>query len=192
MLQIYDYLVDVIQKHLKKRQIDAEVKPHIGRAWHCYRFIQVRPKEITDYVHYEYINGRWELHFENSNEDAQVERLRRKVMSQINSDGYIDWHRREGNQKGYLSVDEVVENCESFLSIFDDLWDATSDILLNDVEEIESNVPEEQDDLMEDEVVPDSYEFMESVINNDAYQDPVVRLSTVEDLPFERFVIPPY
>lgn len=78
MLYIYDYLVDIIQKHLDERKIDADVRPHIGRAWHCYRFMQVAPKGITGYVHYEYINGHWELHFENSAEDAEVEILRRK------------------------------------------------------------------------------------------------------------------
>jgi len=191
MLHIYNYLVDLIQGHLKERQIDADVKPHIGRAWHCYRFIQVHPKDITDNVHYEYINSRWELHFENSSEDEQVEILRSKVMSQIQSDGYLDWHRRDGYQKGCLSVDEVVEDQESFMSIFDYLWDSTSVILLNDVEEQGSTVLE-QDVLTENEDVPDTCEFMESVINNASYQEPVVRLSTIEDLPFERFVIPPY
>ena len=73
MLYIYDNLVDVIQKHLEERQIDADVIPHIGRAWHCYRFIQVVPRGITSSVHYEYINGYWELHFENSSDDAEVD-----------------------------------------------------------------------------------------------------------------------
>lgn len=192
MLYIYDYLVNIIQKHLNDRQIDADVRPHIGRAWHCYRFIQVVPKEITSNVHYEYINGYWELHFENPSEDEQVEILRRKVMSQISSDGYLDWHRRDGCQKGCLTIGETVEDVDSFLAIFDYLWNATSEIILNDVEEIESTVYEEQDELTEDDVASDTYEFMESVINNDVYQDPGVRLSTVEDLPFKRFVIPPY
>lgn len=155
MLYIYDNLADLIREHLKERQIDAEVKPHIGRAWHCYRFIQVRPKGITDYVHYEYINGYWELHFENSSEDAEVEILRRKMMSQIYSDGYLDWHRRDGYQKGCLSVDVLIENRELFLSIFDYFWDKTSDILLKDVEEIET-IELEQDDTIEDDVVPDT------------------------------------
>jgi hypothetical protein len=191
MLQIYDYLVDVIQEHLKKRKVDADVKSHIERAWHCYRFIQVCPKGITDYVHYEYINGHWELHFENTSDDEEVEILRRKVMSQIYSNGHLDWHRSDGYQKEYLSVNEEIDNIESFLSVFDCLWDATSEILLNNVEEIESTVFEE-DALTEDDVILDAYEFMESVINNASYQDPTVRLSSVEDLPFERFVIPPY
>ena len=136
MLYIYDYLVDVLQKHLNERQIKATINPNIGRAWHCYRFIQVAPKSITGYVHYEYINGHWELHFENSAEDAEVEILRRKVMSQIYSDGYLDWHRRDGFQKGCLSIGETVEDPDTFLSVFDYLWDATSDVLLNDIDQV--------------------------------------------------------
>ena len=195
MLYIYDYLVDLIQKHLKERQIDAKVKPYIESSCYCNSYIQVCPNGITDYVHYEYINGHWDLHFENANEyeeNAKVEILHCKMISQIKPDGYLNWHRWDIYQKGSLRVDEIVENCESFISIFDYLWNATSAILLNGMENIESTIFEEQDESTEDDVAPDTYEFIESVINNDVYQDPVVGLSTVEDLPFERFVIPPY
>ena len=192
MLYIYDYLVDVIQKHLDERQIDAEVRPHIGRAWHCYRFIQVRPKGITDYVHYEYINGHWELHFENSSEDAEVEILRRKVMSQIQSDGYLDWHRRDGYQKGCLSVDEVVEYTDSFISIFDYLWDETSDVLLKDIEQ---TVPYELDEELRTEASDISYTYEcldDSFVANTNNSEPNIRLASVAELPFDRFIIPPY
>lgn len=193
MLYIYDYLVEIIQKHLNERQIDAKVRPHIGRAWHCYRHIQVAPKSITGYVHYEYINGHWELHFENSSDDAEVEILRRKVMSQIYSDGYLNWHRRDGYQKGCLSVDEIVETPESFLSIFDYLWDKTSDVLLKDIEQSVS-VPyvleEEATTVARD--ISSAYDGLDSIINNSYYLEPNIRLASVAELPFDQFVIPPY
>ena len=192
MLYIYDNLVDVIQKHLNKRKIDAEVRPHIGRAWHCYRFIQVVPKGITSSVHYEYINGYWELHFENSSDDAEVEPLRRKVMSQIYSDGYLDWHRRDGYQKGYLSVYEMVEDTDSFISIFDYLWDETSDVLLKDIEQ---TVPYKLAEGLISEAgdISCAYECMDdSFVNNTNYSEPNIRLASVAELPFDQFVIPPY
>ncbi len=192
MLYIYDNLVDIIQKHLDEQQIDADVKPHIGRAWHCYRFIQVIPKGITGSVHYEYINGHWELHFENSPDDAEVEPLRRKVMSQIYSDGYLDWHRRDGYQKGCLSVDEMVEDTDSFISIFDYLWDETSDVLLKDIEQavpykIEEGLITEASDFS------CAYECLDdSIVDDTNYSEPNIRLASVADLPFDQFVIPPY
>lgn len=192
MLYIYDYLVDVIQKHLDERQIDADVIPHIGRAWHCYRFIQVVPRGITSSVHYEYINGYWELHFENSSDNAEVDIMRRKVMSQIYSDGYLDWHRRDGYQKGCLSVDEMVEDTDSFLSIFDYLWNETSDVLLKDIEQ---SVPFEIDEglLSEASDISCAYECLDvSIVDNTYYSDPNIRLASVADLPFDRFFIPPY
>ena len=192
MLYIYDNLVDVIQKHLEERQIDADVIPHIGRAWHCYRFIQVVPRGITSSVHYEYINGYWELHFENSSDDAEVDVMRRKVMSQIYSDGYLDWHRRDGYQKGCLSVDEMVEDTDSFLSIFDYLWNETSDVLLKDIEQ---SVPFEIDEglLSEASDISCAYECLDvSIVDNTYYSEPNIRLASVADLPFDRFFIPPY
>lgn len=192
MLYIYDNLVDVIQKHLDERQIDADVIPHIGRAWHCYRFIQVVPRGITSSVHYEYINGYWELHFENSSDNAEVDIMRRKVMSQIYSDGYLDWHRRDGYQKGCLSVDEMVEDTDSFLSIFDYLWNETSDVLLKDIEQ---SVPFEIDEglLSEASDISCAYECLDvSIVDNTYYSDPNIRLASVADLPFDRFFIPPY
>lgn len=192
MLYIYDNLVDVIQKHLDERQIDADVIPHIGRAWHCYRFIQVVPRGITSSVHYEYINGYWELHFENSSDNAEVDIMRRKVMSQIYSDGYLDWHRRDGYQKGCLSVDEMVEDTDSFLSIFDYLWNETSDVLLKDIEQ---SVPFEIDEGLFSEAsdISCAYECLdESIVDNTYYSEPNIRLASVADLPFDRFFIPPY
>ena len=192
MLYIYDNLVDVIQKHLDERQIDADVIPHIGRAWHCYRFIQVVPRGITSSVHYEYINGYWELHFDNSSDNAEVDIMRRKVMSQIYSDGYLDWHRRDGYQKGCLSVDEMVEDTDSFLSIFDYLWNETSDVLLKDIEQ---SVPFEIDEglLSEASDISCAYECLDvSIVDNTYYSEPNIRLASVADLPFDRFFIPPY
>ena len=191
MLYIYDYLVEIIREHLKERQIDADIKPHIGRAWHCYRFIQVIPKGITDYVHYEYINGHWELHFENSSDDAEVELLRRKVISQIYSDGYLDWHRRDGYQKGCLCVSETVESTESFLSTFDYLWDATSDVLLKDIEQtVLYDLEGMTTSVTSDFPIP--YECLDSIISDTYYSEPNIRLASVAELPFDQFVIPPY
>ena len=192
MLYIYDNLVDVMQKHLDERQIDADVIPHIGRAWHCYRFIQVVPRGITSSVHYEYINGYWELHFENSSDDAEVDVMRRKVMSQIYSDGYLDWYRRDGYQKGCLSVDEIVEDTDSFLSIFDYLWNETSDMLLKDIEQ---SVPYELDEglISEASDISCAYECLDvSIVDNTIYSEPNPRMASVADLPFDRFFIPPY
>lgn len=192
MLYIYDDLVDVLQKHLDERQIKVTINPYIGRAWHRYRFIQVIPDGITDNVHYEYINGYWELHFENSSDDAEVEILRRKVMSQIYSDGYLDWHRRDGYQKGCLSVDEMVEDTDSFISIFDFLWDETSDVLLKDIEQA---VPYKLDEGLVSEAndISCAYECLDdSIVDNINYSEPNIRLASVADLPFDRFFIPPY
>lgn len=180
----------MLQKHLKEKQIKATITHYIYRAWHCYRYIQVHPEGIIDSVHYEYINGHWELHFENSADEHEVDRLRRKVMSQINSDGHIDWHRSEGNQRGYLNIEEIVEE-DTFLSLFDELWDATAEILLYDYDKKEALKPESNNSNI-NIGNSDSFGLLSGLIGGDEYREPQTRISSVGDLPFESFNIPPY
>lgn len=187
MLLIYDYLVEKLQKHLNERNINAKIKSCIGRSWHCYRFIQVLPVNVVSGVHYEYTNNHWEIHFENHGNNAEVEEWRRIFMSKINSDGVLNWHRKNGYQREYLSIEEEVEE-HTFLSIFDKLWDLTSGYFNTRG----SHVEETSAIDIEKEV--DTTQTVETLIlcDDSKYKEPEIRLSTVGELPFEQFVIPPY
>ena len=79
-LYIYDYLVDIIEKHLKQNEIKSKVNYYIGRAWQKNRFIQVIIDGWDVTVHFEYINGFWELHFESDDADGDSERLRKSLI----------------------------------------------------------------------------------------------------------------
>lgn len=189
MLLIYDYLVDVLKQHIDERKIKAKIKPCIGRAWHRYRYIQVILDSVPDFIHYEYINGHWELHFENTCDDT-VNAFRRKVISNINSDGYLNWHRCGGYQRGYLNIEEIVEEEKTFLEIFDKLWDATSPFLLENTDNRESSAHKPEDSTVNNKRL-NSREYLDNLINFN-YKEPDVRIASIEDLPFELFVIPPY
>jgi len=191
MLLIYDYLVEIIKQHLEERQIEATVIPYINRAWHCYRNIIVHPKELPDNVYYVYINGHWELRFDNPYEEDEVERLRQKLMLHINSNGYLDWHRKDGYQRGYLNIETVVEDKESYLVIFDELWDATSLFLLEG-DDNEDIVEYDDESIVENKDADTTFKSLECLVNDSYYQEPNIRLSSIQDLPFERFVIPAY
>lgn len=129
MLYIYDYLLDAIKNHLEHNRIKAKVDYYIGRAWHCYRYIQVIPSGWENSIHYEYREGHWELHFEDGKESATADSLRRALIDKLADDGRFTWHRWSGRQRGLLRHITEIEDQESFREIFTELYDATFSLL---------------------------------------------------------------
>lgn len=181
MLYIYNPLVDRIKRHLKKKNIDADIVFCIGRNWHKYRYIQVFPKGLDDCVHYEYINHHWELHFEETDSNLEAEELRRIMISSIVTSNNIGWHNWCHRQRGLLRLEEEV--CDgTFESLFDSLWEATISILQDE------NIPNEcyvrkAESVSLSKVFMPIYEYHEP-------DEP--RIVKVEDLEYDRFTIPAY
>jgi hypothetical protein len=196
-LLIYEDLVDILKKHLDECDIKAEIKSCIGRSWHRYRNIRVYPNDIDDSIFYRYANGFWELHFENP-DDNVIDMTRRKVMEHIPSNGHMNWHRGYCRQRGYLGIDEIIEDKEEFISLFDELWSATSQLLSNESETTsESDEKKElQQNLQMSLAKPNTWLDRLNTISisctQTEYKKPETMVSSIGDLPFERFVIPPY
>ena len=181
MLYIYEPLVDRVKRHLEEKNIDADVVSYIGRNWHRYRYIQVRPKGVDDCVHYEYINHHWELHFEDTYSNLEAEELRQVMTSSIVTSSSMGWHRWYSRQRGLLRLEEEV--CDgTFESLFDSLWEATISILQNGNNPSECYVPKEESVALSEAFTP-SYEYHEP-------DEP--RIVKVEDLEYDRFTIPSY
>jgi len=187
MLYIYENLVDRLDKHLKSRHIKATIHANIGKNWHKYRFIQVHPINLVEEVHYEYINGHWEIHFEPSTDHTEVESTRMRMVKKIETTERLAWHRRNNHQRGMLSINEEVES-STFENIFDELWNKTIDVLMDTAN---SNVDEEKSigEVLPVESTTLQYELL---INNKDYHEPDLNIESVEQLPFDCFLVPPY
>lgn len=187
MLLIYDNLVKRLEEHLRNRHINATIHANIGKNWHKYRFIQVHPINLVGEVHYEYINSHWEIHFEPSTEHVKVESTRMRMVKKIETTERLAWHRRNNHQRGMLSINEEVEN-STFESIFDELWDKTIDVLM-DTSILNINEEKSTEIALSAESTTRQYEL---VLNNKDYYEPDLSIESVEQLPFDRFLVPPY
>ena len=181
MLYIYDPLVGRIKRHLKKKNINADIDFNIGRNWHKYRYIQVFPKGLDSCIHYEYINHHWELHFEKTDSNLEAEELRQVMVSSIVASNNMGWHNWSHRQRGLLRLEEEV--CDrTFESLFDSLWEATISILQND------NVSNEYYISMIESVAPS--DAFTPICEYHKPDEP--RIVKVEDLEYDRFTIPSY
>lgn len=78
MLLIYDDLVAHITRILNDNNIQASIDKQIENKWHRYRYIQIVPASWNNVeIHYEYCNGYWELHFEQTYENTETDRVRK-------------------------------------------------------------------------------------------------------------------
>ena len=181
MLYIYDPLVDRIKRHLKKKQINADVKSCIGRNWHKYRFIQICPKDLDHCIHYEYINHHWELHFEDTDSNFEVEKFRLITISSIATSNNMGWHNWYHKQRGLLRMEEEVYD-ETFESLFDKLWEATISILQNGNTSSKHHTPKENSVTQQEALAP-TYEY---------YEPDEPRIIKVQNLEYDRLTIPSY
>lgn len=183
MLLIYDNLVREIQNHLAEREIEAKkIYYNIGKNWHKYRYIQICLHGITENVHYEYINGYWEIHFEDDEDSEEVFSHLRRMQKAIETTSSIGWHRTNVSNRGLLRREEIVNTTEEYLARFDELWDATNAILLQrEKGQTIETLFEEPKDFVD---VPEPLQ---------EYHEPdAPNIISVGNLPFERFLIPSY
>lgn len=167
MLYIYDYLKKSIEQHLSDVNIQADVFSHIGRAWHENRFIQVVPKGWDRDVHFEYINGHWELHFE-AMDDGSVEYFRKMLIDKFNVTGEICWQNWNNRQRGLLRYENTVNTDEEFIEYFDAFYNIMSKYFPGNFDDRKNN------DAIEE------------------YHDPEIGIMSVNNLSFEKYRIPDY
>ena len=188
MLYIYDCLVERLQQHLDDNKIGATIESYINRAWHRYRYIQVHPESMPESVYYEYRDGHWELRFECYDDEEKCEQLRYKLATAVKSDGYMNWHRAEGHNKGFLRIEQEVDE-DTFLTLFDNLYNSTIGILLG---KPDASVSDTGADDCAAECAASYGSNSEPSTEPSGSQRPNIRLSSVEELEFDSFVIPPY
>lgn len=189
MLLIYDYLVDHISKHLALCKIQAAVESQIGKEWHCSRYIQVMPAGWSSAIHYEYCNGYWELHFEDTSEDAGVDSIRKETIVEFENNDKFGWHRWSGRQRGLLRLESEVEDADAFKALFNEIYNATYDV----VNRIVTGKSELCDGLEKLEYSDKFEEPLENSGVETTYAKPKYpEIQSVAELPFDRFTIPSY
>lgn len=175
-LYIYDYLVDIIEKHLKQNEIKSKVNYYIGRAWQKNRFIQVIIDGWDVTVHFEYINGFWELHFESDDADGDSERLRKYLIENFEVTNDISWHRWHNKQRGLLRYEYVVEDVGQFTGHFTSFYNLLAGYLVDG----RSSTPQVHSVTEENKSVADEY------------KEPEVNVISINNLQFDKYRIPDY
>lgn len=130
MLRIYDYLKDKMSDYLHEEGMNYSLNVRIGADWHRNRYIQVIVPNIPAEIHYEYINGFWELHFENEVNDATADGIRELCKKAIKSEGDYRWHRWFNRTQGRLRYEREVNNANEFIEGFHVIHNMTIKILL--------------------------------------------------------------
>lgn len=120
----YLLIYDDLYVDLKNRYHERVGSCYIGRAYHDNRYIQIyTPLKDAD-VHYEYIGGKVELHFEGDSlykHRALVDRL----MRETENDNRLVWFEWYGSQRCQLNSivhdrNELYTNIETMMNIFDE------------------------------------------------------------------------
>lgn len=119
-LPIYDDLYADLKDRYHERVGDS----YIGRAYHDNRYIQIyTPLKDAD-VHYEYIGGRVELHFEGDSLD-KYRSLIDHLMRETENDNRLAWSEWYGSLRCQLNSivhdrNELYANIEAMMDIFDE------------------------------------------------------------------------
>lgn len=188
MLLIYDYLVDEITNHLEKCKISATVDSLIGKKWHCYRYIQVTPTGWNNTIHYEYRNGYWELHFENTSEDANLDRIRKETIYEFENNDKLGWHRWFGKQRGLLRLESEIEDLDSLKTSFDEIYKETYDVVSNIIKKLKL-----YDDIGETESCNNFNVSLEITEEKEVvYSKPKHQIQSIAEFCFDKFAIPDY
>lgn len=183
MLYIFEPLKIRTEEFVKAKGINADVYSQIGKCWHQNRYIQIVPQGMPRGVHYEYTNGFWELHFERELVNDEVDLIRKKLISLVESTNYMGWHNRWKMQRGLLRLESEV-NEDTFESLFEEFWNATNQLLFQNIEQDRNSTTDSKNDSLS---VRDALDFTQQ------YKEPdEPKILSVSDLPFERFTIPPY
>lgn len=148
MLYIYDYLY----KNLEKRYPDRIGEAHIDRAWWYNRYVQIYTALDDKSVHYEYICGRVELHFEENSVDkyrSLIDFLIRNTENLENIE-WSDWGVKCIYQKEIESEAELYDVIDSMMRIFDKLIVEATGVSgsdnINSIE-IQDTIPEHEESV---------------------------------------------
>ncbi|EFY07500.1 DUF262 domain-containing protein [Succinatimonas hippei] len=181
MLNIYDYLVEKIEQHLKERKILYSIFFNIGKAWLKNRFILIIPKGTPEGVHLEYINGYWEIHFECETDNSEEEAIRRYFIDNFKTTGDVNWHKWWHRLKGLLRFEHEVNNVEDFIKCFDRLYDLF--IELKQKYDKNKYVNNAQNNQIENNKIE---------IKNSYYKEPKVEVKSINNLELDKYIIPVY
>lgn len=192
MLAIYDYLVDVVEKHLDNRSINGRIESKIGRTWHYNRYIKVIPVSWNSSFYFEYCNGCWELRFEIDDISCDAEKFRRFLIDCFEVTNEISWHRWYGRQRGRLRYEYWIETVEEFTESFDNLYDAVIEYYYD-----WAGIGRGQDDVFDESqriknVVQADSNIENIQVKDREYKEPEVAVKSVSNLNFNKFSIPEY
>ena len=119
----YLLIYDDLYTDLKNRYHERVGSCYIGRAYHDNRYIQIYTPLKDEDVHYEYIGGRVELHFEGASLDKHRSLIDR-LMRETENDNRLVWFEWYGLRCQFNSIvhdrNELYANIEAMMDIFDE------------------------------------------------------------------------
>ena len=209
-LLIYDKQEIILRRFVAKHYPGAEIKAHIGKAWHQNRYIYVtignivpgknedakqKNSMLTSEIHYEYANGKWSLHFENESSSQFLMELKTFINDQIEDDDIFRWHRWWGKNRGKLDYDvwvnndqELTDGLVTLRKRVDPLIKQFLNVDLESEEERVSNFMGEEADIADEPKL--SFNTIADPFSASKKSEPYI--CSISELPFERLLIPYY
>lgn len=150
--------------------------------WHDNRFVQLQTAVAGDWdIHYEYTQGRVELHLEGKYNWTDYNPIWRKLVDESRRHDNLSWHRWADRNQGRCTYDIDVELTDDIVEGFSYLVSVFDPVLADYVQDNDGCVSSDESIYGE---LPKAYDMKVETLTKDVV--------AVKDLMFENFVIPEY
>lgn len=131
MLYINDWSINQLKNKYNNREISAHSP---SRSWQTSRYIQIYIDGYDHYLHYEYGNGRVELHFEGDDWETKYGVLIDRLMDITQNSDELNWSEwycgyRCQHSKKINTIEELFETMSYMMDLFDKLIKDASSVM---------------------------------------------------------------
>lgn len=155
------------------------------RTWQRSRYIQVSTCLEDMDIHYEYYNGKIQLHFEGKFSDSKYQNFKTFLVECTSGDYNMEWKSWQGQNNGSCVLGRQIDSISDLFQAFSDIINRFDPIILK----FASNHEEMFPFLHKKELINDESYVLQDEVSG---QLPQVEICNVGTLPFNYFVIPPY
>ena len=154
-------------------------------SWQTSRYIQVSTCLKDSDIHYEYYNGEVQLHFEGKYAECGFKDFKDFLVECTSNNPDLKWKRWQGRNKGTCVLARNIDS-------IDDLFQAFSD-MINIFDHSIEEFANKHEDLFSSQHKTEPFIDRSYTLHEDiSGQLPQVEICSVDSLPFNDFVIPPY
>lgn len=177
-----EYVKECVWERWPEKRVEKSCRP---RSWQSSRFIQVTTylKDIS--IHYEYYDGKIQLHFEGKYTGPEYKSFRQFLTESQPSDGEIQWRQWNGLKQGLCEHNVIPETWEDIIDSLSYMIDRFDPLIQQYVDENRELFPEQ---FVVKPVPKLSYKLKAS--SGSALNQPSIK--TIREIPFNVLSIPTY